>query len=382
MAKGDVEGAKKSFQQAVDLEPKLTEARVALSTLTKGQPDAAVLASRITELKSAVDKDPGNVAVRNELAGAYALNKQTKEAEVEYKQILTIAPTFVPANMGLALIRLEEKKYDDSADFLKAVVRTQPNHLRANALLSNYYLSKGNRELALQHVETVYRANPNDLSVKVRLAELYSAVGRTKDAVARIDEAVKASPKSAGLRLVAGRLLLADGAVNRAIDELTTATQLQPKLQPAYFLLGMAYERAKNPDRASQAYERAQTLAPNDPAPPNNLAYLYAVQNKNLNEALKSAQRAAELAPSAPSIQDTLGFVHYRRGEYDKAEPLLRKAAEQLRNNASVQYHLGMTYYRLGRKEDAALALRRSLQLDEKLAEAPEIRQVLKELGA
>jgi hypothetical protein len=41
-----------------------------------------------------------------------------------------------------------------------------------------------------------------------------------------------------------------------------------------------------------------------------------------------------------------------------------------------------MTYYRLGRKEDAALALRRSLQLDEKLAEAPEIRQVLKELGA
>jgi Flp pilus assembly protein TadD len=88
------------------------------------------------------------------------------------------------------------------------------------------------------------------------------------------------------------------------------------------------------------------------------------------------------LAPSVPAIQDTLGFVHYRRGEYDKAEPLLRKAAEQLPNDASVHYHLGMTYYRLGRKDDAAVALRRSLQLDERIADAAQIRQVLKDLGA
>jgi hypothetical protein len=41
-----------------------------------------------------------------------------------------------------------------------------------------------------------------------------------------------------------------------------------------------------------------------------------------------------------------------------------------------------MTYYRLGRKDDATAALRRSLQLDERLAESQQIRQVLKELGA
>jgi uncharacterized protein HemY len=97
---------------------------------------------------------------------------------------------------------------------------------------------------------------------------------------------------------------------------------------------------------------------------------------------LTLAQRANQLAPEKAQIVDTLGFVHYRRGEYAKAEPLLRKAAEELRNDPTVQYHLGMTYYKLGRKEDAATALRRTLQLDPKFTQGDEVRHVLKELGA
>ena len=62
---------------------------------------------------------------------------------------------------------------------------------------------------------------------------------------------------------------------------------------------------------------------------------------------------AQRLAPNSPSILDTVGFVHYTRKEYSKAEPVLRKAAELGARIAPIHYHLGMTYYRLGRKEDA-----------------------------
>jgi Flp pilus assembly protein TadD len=180
---------------------------------------------------------------------------------------------------------------------------------------------------------------------------------------------------------VAGQLYLQERNPTQAIEVLTTAIRLQPNLAPAHFVLGTAYERKGELDRAVGAYKKGLELSPKNPAALNNIAYIYADQGKNLDEALELARRAVELAPNTPSIQDTLGYVHYRRGEYDRAESLLRKAAETLRNNATVHYHLGMTYYRLGRKEEAGVALRRSLQIDERFAKAAEIRQLLKELG-
>ena len=68
-------------------------------------------------------------------------------------------------------------------------------------------------------------------------------------------------------------------------------------------------------------------------------------------------------------------------GEYAQAEPVLRKAADLAANDAMIQYHLGITYYRLGQKDQAATWLRRSLQNGANLAEAPRIRDLLKELG-
>jgi tetratricopeptide (TPR) repeat protein len=38
-----------------------------------------------------------------------------------------------------------------------------------------------------------------------------------------------------------------------------------------------------------------------------------------LDQALKSAKRAVKLAPEKAYIWDTLGEVHFRRGELDKA---------------------------------------------------------------
>ncbi|HMH49933.1 MAG TPA: tetratricopeptide repeat protein, partial [Candidatus Acidoferrum sp.] len=61
-------------------------------------------------------------------------------------------------------------------------------------------------------------------------------------------------------------------------------------------------------------------------------------------------------------------------------EPLLKRATELASGNATIAYHLGMTYYRLGRRDEAASSLRRSLQLQETIPQAPEIRALLAEL--
>jgi len=63
-----------------------------------------------------------------------------------------------------------------------------------------------------------------------------------------------------------------------------------------------------------------------------------------------------------------------------QAEPLFKQATDLVTDNATIFYHLGATYYKLGRREDAATALRRSLQIDEKIPQATEIRTLLARL--
>jgi tetratricopeptide (TPR) repeat protein len=51
----------------------------------------------------------------------------------------------------------------------------------------------------------------------------------------------------------------------------------------------------------------------------NNLAWLCARCDRQLDVALNHVQRALELVPQAPSYLDTLGEVHFRRGEFSDA---------------------------------------------------------------
>src|SRR5262249_7322994 len=152
---------------------------------------------------------------------------------------------------------------------------------------------------------------------------------------------------------------LQKGDLGLAVEALTTATRLDPNSALAQFALATAYERKSDAPSAIAAYKRAMALSPKNAAPYNNIAYLYATQRTNLGEALSLAQKAQELAPNDGGILDTLGFVHYHRGEFQQAEPVLKRASEALTTNAPVFYHLGMTYYKLGRRDDAASALRR-----------------------
>ena len=81
-----------------------------------------------------------------------------------------------------------------------------------------------------------------------------------------------------------------------------------------------------------------------------------------------SIERAYSLAvrfrdSSIPQFLDTLGWVHYRKGEYDEAIRFLSTAAEKLPGAGLVQYHLGMTYEKLGRSKLAIKSLEKALSL-------------------
>lgn len=94
----------------------------------------------------------------------------------------------------------------------------------------------------------------------------------------------------------------------------------------------------------------------------NNLAWLYAEQDKNLDAALDRAQRAKRSLAADPRINDTLGWVYYKKKLLDQAVASLEESVKRDANNPLHQYHLGMAHVQTGDWPQARQALKRALQ--------------------
>ena len=137
----------------------------------------------------------------------------------------------------------------------------------------------------------------------------------------------------------------------------------------AMFNLGLAYDKGvgipASPEQAEHWW-RKSTEAGDEVDAPNSLAYLYARQNRKLDEAEALATAALKAGPANPAVMDTLGYIHLLRGQPAKAALLFRQAAA-LRPSPLFISRLGDAYAALGLKADAREAWRRALALRPKV---------------
>jgi tetratricopeptide (TPR) repeat protein len=113
----------------------------------------------------------------------------------------------------------------------------------------------------------------------------------------------------------------------------------------------------------------------------NNLAYLYSEHGGDKEKALQLAQTAKEAAPEDPRISDTLGWILYKRGVFQRALPLLEESAAKLPDEPAIQYHLGMTYAKVGNKEAARKALTLAATAKQNFADLADAKRALTELN-
>jgi tetratricopeptide (TPR) repeat protein len=122
----------------------------------------------------------------------------------------------------------------------------------------------------------------------------------------------------------------------------------------------MINEQVKHFDAARDAYEKLLAVAPNSAMALNNLAILYSEHFGQLDKAYDLATKAKEAA-NDPHIADTLGWISFKREDYNGALRLLQDSAAKLPNLPEIQFHLGMAYYMLGEEEPARVALQNAV---------------------
>ena len=107
---------------------------------------------------------------------------------------------------------------------------------------------------------------------------------------------------------------------------------------------------------------------------------LYSEHGGNQEKALELAQRAKESAADDPHISDTLGWILYKRGIYQRAADLLKESATKLPDSPLIQYHLGLASLKVGDKQGAHKALTAAVNSPVSFAGKDEARRALADL--
>ena len=109
----------------------------------------------------------------------------------------------------------------------------------------------------------------------------------------------------------------------------------------------------------------------------NNLAWLYAETGSNLEKAWNLAEMARERYPKNSNILDTLGWVYFKTGSYQRAINLFEESVQLSPDIPTLYYHLGRAQEQNGDLAGARTNLEKALEMDKEFAEADSARIIL-----
>jgi tetratricopeptide (TPR) repeat protein len=128
-------------------------------------------------------------------------------------------------------------------------------------------------------------------------------------------------------------------------------------------MVGVLLEAQSKRGEAREVYEAITASTDNAPVAANNLAIIYADEGGNLDVALQLAQAAKQRLPDNPDVDDTLGWIYYKKDLPALAVQPLEESLKR-RPHPEVFYHLGLTYAKLGDAAKARDALERALKMN------------------
>jgi Flp pilus assembly protein TadD len=144
-----------------------------------------------------------------------------------------------------------------------------------------------------------------------------------------------------------------------------------------YYSRGTSYERVRKWPQAEADLQTALKLNPDEPTVLNYLGYSWVDQNKNLKTGLQLIEKAVKLKPEDGYIVDSLGWAHFRMGNFKEAVRWLERAVELRPDDPVLNDHYGDGLWRVGREREAVFQWNQSLQLKPETEDAEKTQKKL-----
>ena len=407
-SQGDQAGALAALERAAAADPASAEVRAEIASFQlrrNRRTDAENAALQALKL------DEANLEAHRVLGLIYsanvdAMNARTPEAQVEAaaKQAIAhleraageaSAGTDIQIHYSLGRLYLRIGDAAKAVDAFVRVVNQNPDSAQGRLSLAQAYAATSDLKNAIDTLEFIVNDEPRVAGV---LAQYQEQAGMLKEATASYTVALANDPMNRGLKFrriaaafndgdyaqaaafateaqsqhpddlrfprLRARAIFESGDPGRAVTILEPVARANPRDTATQLGLADLYNDAGRDTDAERTLRQLLEIEPANAEALNYLGYLLANSGRSLEEAVKLVERALVAEPGNPSYLDSLGWAHFRRGNFEEAEKYLSPAAQQLPRNAVVQDHLGDVLARRGRLADAIAAWTRALAGD------------------
>jgi tetratricopeptide (TPR) repeat protein len=326
LARGDVTSSVQFAQQALNNAPGNPLARLSLARGLIAQRQTTEAQREISGLLKQYPK----AAPVHALNGALlATNKDLAGARAAYERALVLDANSLEALNGLILLDLAQKNGGRARARIEAQLKSQPDQSDLLALAARVYVTErdfASAERVLRHLVDVDEANMTGYSM---LGQVYLLQRKLEPARVEFEKRIAVNAKDA----------------------------------PAHLMVAMIYEVQGKSGEARKKYEDILAIDSRSVIAANNLAYMLANANQNLDRALELAQTAAKQAPDNAAVQDTLGWVYYQKQLPDLAVQAFEHSVAKDPNVPEYHYHLGLAHVRAGNLVRGRRALEAALKL-------------------
>jgi tetratricopeptide (TPR) repeat protein len=367
-----------TVKKAVELHPNDLDSRYQLGQLLAQEKDYT---SADEQFKTILSVKPKNQPVLESLFKVQFASGADKDANETAQKINELFPEKALGEYFLGLLSQKNKDLTSAEKHFQAALHKSPEGVEPMSALAKLYLSQNKTDNALELLNTVLDKNPKNIVAQNLKGEVYLSQKRFEQAIKNFNGAIAIDPKYTFPYSNLAATYVAQKNNTAAIDALKEgikATGGEPRLT---FGLASLYENIGKTDSAISEYQQIYYKNPQSLAAANNMAMLL-VAYKNDSNSMDKAKKLIEPLKNSknPAFLDTVGWVHYKSGEFDEAINALEKAVDGAPNQPLIRYHLGMAHFSKGDKQLAKSNLELAVNTDRNYKGKDEAKRKLKEL--
>lgn len=334
-------------------------------------------------LRSILTANPDDLRTIMELGDLFMMSGEFAKAEQKYKEIIEKAPLHPLAYLKAGRLHIQQNNWQAAEEVIKKGFTLNPDTPALLSALIEIYLHQGKEDAAIAAGKEEVSRRPDSPIGYTLLGQIYANLQRYQDAEEMLKKAIELEPAWQTPYNSLVQLYIQQGKQEQAITELEAMKLAAPDNLTTYLSLAILYERTGQYDKARTSYEQLIEKKPDSWVAANNLAFFLSQHSRNqedLDKALMLAKEANNLRPDNEFVLDTLGMVHFRRGEYDKAMSFLDKALEKSPDKAVINYHAALILHKIGRVNDACEKLDKALFGDDDFPERDKAAKMQKDL--
>ena len=363
--------------------PKLPEAHLAVA-------QAALIANKLDVAKKELDTAnklrPG-WELAAQMQGQMLLKESPEKAIAYFQGFLKQYPKADEVRMSYAKTLVSQKRFDEARPEFVKLVESSKGSPEISAVVGLLSLESNDYAMADKYFqqsissgfkdpEQLYGylgrsaerqkddAKALDWYAKIKSGDHYlegrlsaaSVLARTKNvdvAIKMLDEVDDLTPEQQILVIQNEANMLSQAKRNQeSFAMLEKAASTWPASAEITYDHAMAAERVGKYDIMETELRKLIKGKPEFAAAYNALGYSFADRNVKLPEAQSLLETAVKLAPDDHYMLDSLGWVHYRLGNLDKAAEFLKKAYA-VQADPEIAAHLGEVLWKQGKFEEA-----------------------------